>query len=219
MKNLSKDEKVLRESGQMSELHNDAPEDDKAEFNEAEFKKDLTELIPHLRAFSRSLCGNATLADDVAQDALLKAWNARERFIPGSNLKAWTFTILRNQFYSIKRRSWRATSLEPEVAEQTIVANSDAEQSMHLNDLRRGLDMLKDDQREAIILIGASGLSYEEAAEICDCAVGTIKSRVSRARKALETIMASGSFEGDADEVRAIDAMDAILKEADELRG
>lgn len=203
----------------MSELQNDAPEDDKPEFNEAEFKKDLTELIPHLRAFSRSLCGNATLADDVAQDALLKAWNARERFIPGSNLKAWTFTILRNQFYSIKRRSWRATSLEPEVAEQTIVANSDAEQSMHLNDLRRGLDMLKDDQREAIILIGASGLSYEEAAEICDCAVGTIKSRVSRARKALETIMTSGSFEGDADEVRAIDAMDAILKEADELRG
>lgn len=210
---------MLQESGQMSELQNDAPEDDKPEFNEAEFKKDLTELIPHLRAFSRSLCGNATLADDVAQDALLKAWNARERFIPGSNLKAWTFTILRNQFYSIKRRSWRATSLEPEVAEQTIVANSDAEQSMHLNDLRRGLDMLKDDQREAIILIGASGLSYEEAAEICDCAVGTIKSRVSRARKALETIMASGSFEGDADEVRAIDAMDAILKEADELRG
>ena len=203
----------------MSELQNDAPENDKPEFNEAEFKKDLTELIPHLRAFSRSLCGNATLADDVAQDALLKAWNARERFIPGSNLKAWTFTILRNQFYSIKRRSWRATSLEPEVAEQTIVANSDAEQSMHLNDLRRGLDMLKDDQREAIILIGASGLSYEEAAEICDCAVGTIKSRVSRARKALETIMTSGSFEGDADEVRAIDAMDAILKEADELRG
>lgn len=187
------------------------------EFNEAEFKKDLTALIPHLRAFSRSLCGNATLADDVAQDALLKAWNARERFIPGSNLKAWTFTILRNQFYSIKRRSWRATSLEPEVAEQTIVANSDAEQSMHLNDLRRGLDMLKDDQREAIILIGASGLSYEEAAEICECAVGTIKSRVSRARKALETIMNSGNFDNDADEVRAIDAMDAILDEADAL--
>ena len=88
---------------------------------------------------------------------------------------------------------------------------------MHLNDLRRGLDMLQDDQREAIILIGASGLSYEEAAEICDCAVGTIKSRVSRARKALETIMESGNFDGDADDVRAIDAMDAILKEADDI--
>jgi len=208
---------MLQESRLMSDPVDNTVDKDVPEFNEAEFKQELTELIPHLRAFSRSLCGNATLADDVAQDALLKAWNARERFIPGSNLKAWTFTILRNQFYSIKRRSWRATSLEPEVAEQTIVANSDAEQSMHLNDLRRGLDMLQDDQREAIILIGASGLSYEEAAEICDCAVGTIKSRVSRARKALEVIMESGNFDGDADNVRAIDAMDAILKEADAI--
>lgn len=208
---------MLQESVNMNATKDNIVETKPVEFNEEEFKQDLTALIPHLRAFARSLCGNATLADDVAQDALLKAWNARERFIPGSNLKAWTFTILRNQFYSIKRRSWRATSLEPEVAEQTIVANSDAEQSMHLNDLRRGLDMLQDDQREAIILIGASGLSYEEAAKICDCAVGTIKSRVSRARKALEVIMESGNFDSDADEVRAIDAMDTILKEADAI--
>lgn len=208
---------MLQESDTMSAVSEDSPASETPEFNEAEFKRDLTDLIPHLRAFSRSLCGNATLADDVAQDALLKAWNARERFIPGSNLKAWTFTILRNQFYSIKRRSWRATSLEPEVAEQTIVANSDAEQSMHLNDLRRGLDMLKDDQREAIILIGASGLSYDEAADVCGCAVGTIKSRVSRARKALEAIMEAGKFEGEADGVGAIDAMATILQEADAL--
>ncbi len=213
---------MLQESRTMTAPHEDASASESAaqdtpEFDEAAFKKDLTDLIPHLRAFSRSLCGNATLADDVAQDALLKAWNARERFIPGSNLKAWTFTILRNQFYSIKRRSWRATSLAPDVAEQTIVAASDAEQSMHLVDLRRGLDMLQADQREAIILVGASGLSYEEAAEICDCAVGTIKSRVSRARKALETIMTSGKFDGKGDDVRALDAMDAILDEADAL--
>ena len=188
-------------------------------FNEAEFKAELTALIPHLRAFSRSLCGNAALADDVAQDALLKAWNARERYRPGSNLKAWTFTILRNQFYSIKRRSWRATSLEPEVAEQTIVATSDVEQSVRVNELRRGLDMLPDDQREALILVGASGLSYDEAAEICDCAVGTIKSRVSRARKSLEVIMQSGEFDGEADNVSALDAMDTILAEAKSLAG
>jgi len=194
-----------------------APEEDVLELDEDQFRDDLTALIPHLRAFSRSLCGNATLADDVAQDALLKAWKARHRFKPGSNLKAWTFTILRNQFYSIKRRSWRATSLEPEVAEQTIVANTDAEQSIHLNELRRGLDMLKDDQREALILVGASGLSYEEAAEICDCAVGTIKSRVSRARKTLETIMQSGRFDDAPDKVRALDAMSTILAEADAL--
>jgi len=211
---------MLLESQTMTDSTQIAPENVPAEvpkFDENAFRSDLTALIPHLRAFARSLCGNATLADDVAQDTLLKAWNAREKFIPGSNLKAWTFTILRNQFYSIKRRSWRSTSLEPEVAEQTIVANSDAEQSVHLNELRRGLDMLQDDQREAIILIGASGLSYEEAAEICGCAVGTIKSRVSRARKTLEGIMETGKFDTDADGVDAMSAMDAILDEAAEI--
>lgn len=187
------------------------------EFDENQFREDLTALIPHLRAFARSLCGNAALADDVAQDAMLKAWNARERFKQGTNLKAWTFTILRNQFYSIKRRSWRSTSLEPEVAEQTIMSNADPEQSVHLNELRRGLDMLKDDQREALILVGASGLSYEEAAEICDCAVGTIKSRVSRARANLETIMKSGEFDDEPDNVGAMEAMSAILQEADQI--
>ncbi|WP_409432258.1 sigma-70 family RNA polymerase sigma factor [Litorimonas sp. RW-G-Af-16] len=181
------------------------------------FRQELTELIPHLRAFSRSLCGNPTLADDVAQDAMLKAWKAREKFKPGSNLKAWTFTILRNQFYSIKRRSWRATSLDQQVAEQTIVASSDQEKVVELNELRRGLDSLKDDQREALILVGASGLSYEEAAEICGCAVGTIKSRVSRARKALEVIMQTASFDTKADKIGALDAMDQILNEADAL--
>ena len=181
------------------------------------FRQELTALIPHLRAFARSLCGNATLADDVAQDAMLKAWKAREKFKPGSNLKAWTFTILRNQFYSIKRRSWRATSLDQEVAEQTIVAKSDQEKVVELNELRRGLDSLKNDQREALILVGASGLSYDEAAEICGCAVGTIKSRVSRARKELEIIMRNAAFDTQADDVSALDAMDEILGEAEQL--
>jgi RNA polymerase sigma-70 factor (ECF subfamily) len=181
------------------------------------FRRELTALIPHLRAFSRSLCGNATLADDVAQDAMLKAWKSRDKFKPGSNLKAWTFTILRNQFYSIKRRSWRATSLDQEVAEQTIVAKSDQEKVVELNELRRGLDSLKDDQREALILVGASGMSYDEAAEICSCAVGTIKSRVSRARKELDIIMKNADFDSNADNVSALDAMDEILSEADQL--
>ncbi len=186
-------------------------------FNEDDFRNELTALIPHLRAFSRSLCGNATLADDVAQDALLKAWNARERFRPGSNLKAWTFTILRNQFYSIKRRSWRATSLEPEVAEQTIVSASNQEDGVRLNELRSALDRLSDDQREAIILVGATGMSYEEAAEVCECATGTIKSRVSRARATLQSIMDDGDFNNKTDGIGALQAMDAILDEADKL--
>ena len=187
-------------------------------FNEEVFRAELTELIPHLRAFARSLCGNATLADDVAQDALLKAWNKRLSFKPGTNLKAWTFTILRNQFYTIKRRSWRATSLEPEVAEQTIVSVDNQDDTMRLNELRRALDMLSDDKREAIILVGASGMSYEEAALVCECAPGTIKSRVSRARKELEVIMTSGNFSNSPDSVGALDAMDAILDEADKLQ-
>ena len=194
-----------------------ASEAPKVEYDEDVFREELTALIPHLRAFSRSLCGNATLADDVAQDALLKAWNAREKYQPGTNLKAWTFTILRNQFYSIKRRSWRATSLEPEVAEQTIVAVDDAEAGVRLNELRKALSSLSDDQREALILVGASGLSYDEAAEICDCATGTIKSRVSRARKALAEIMETGNYDTSYDGVSALDAIDTILAEANDL--
>jgi len=186
-------------------------------FDEEAFKAELTSLIPHLRAFARSLCGNATLADDVAQDAMLKAWNARERYKTGTNMKAWTFTILRNQFYSIKRRSWRSSSLDQEVAEQTIVANDDVEKSMELNTVRKALGRLSDDQREAIILVGASGLSYEEAGQICGVAVGTVKSRVSRARTALLSIMEKGDFDNSADGIDALNAMSSILNEADTL--
>lgn len=185
--------------------------------DEQEFKAELTALIPHLRAFARSLCGNATLADDVAQDTMLKAWNARERFKPGSSMKAWTFTILRNQFYSIKRRSWRSSSLDSEIAEQTIVANDDVEKSMELNNVRKALNRLSDDQREAIILVGASGLSYDEAAEICGVATGTIKSRVSRARSSLLNIIEKGDFDNSADGIDALEAMSSILDEADTL--
>jgi RNA polymerase sigma-70 factor (ECF subfamily) len=189
-----------------------------ARMDEGQFKAELTALIPHLRAFARSLCGgNVALADDIAQDAMLKAWKARDRFKPGSNMKAWAFTILRNQFYSIKRRSWRATSLEPEVAEQTIISVENPDDSVRLNELRRALGRLSEDQREALILVGASGMSYEEAAEICKCATGTIKSRVSRARKQLEAIMDDGDFDNSQDGIGALDAMAAILQEADAL--
>ena len=97
------------------------------------------------------------------------------------------------------------------------MAKSDQEKVVELNELRRGLDSLKDDQREALILVGASGMSYDEAAEICSCAVGTIKSRVSRARKELDIIMKNADFDSNADNVSALDAMDEILSEADQL--
>ena len=185
--------------------------------SESQFRDELTALIPHLRAFARSLCGNAALADDIAQDAMLKAWKARERFKPGTNMKAWTFTILRNQFYSIKRRSWRATSLEQNVAEDTIMASESPDASVRLNELRYALGALSDDQREALILVGASGMSYEEAAEICGVASGTIKSRVSRARKTLEGIMEDGNFDKTDDGIGASGAIAAILEQAKQI--
>jgi RNA polymerase sigma-70 factor (ECF subfamily) len=179
------------------------------------FKRELVQLIPHLRAFARTLCGDATAADDLAQDAMMKAWDARASFQMGTNMKAWTFMILRNQFYSEKRRSWRQTQLDQEAAERTLVAVDDPEAPVALDELRQGLAMLPAEQREALILVGAGGFAYEEAAEICDCAVGTVKSRVSRARRALHGILDSGSY--DRDGASAGDAMRAILADAERL--
>ncbi len=158
--------------------------------NDKAFQADLIALIPHMRAFARSLCNNAAEAEDLAQDALAKAWGSRASFEMGTNLKAWTFMILRNQFYSDKRRSWRSSSLDPEVAERTLVAVTSPTAGLELDELRRALDMLPDDQREALILIGAAGMSYEEVGEITGVAVGTVKSRVSRARDRLALIYA-----------------------------
>jgi RNA polymerase sigma-70 factor (ECF subfamily) len=179
------------------------------------FRQELVQLIPHLRAFARTLCGDATAADDLAQDAMLKAWDARQSFEMGTNMKAWTFMILRNQFYSEKRRSWRQTQLDQEAAERTLVAVDDPEAPVALDELRQGLGMLPIEQREALILVGAGGFAYEEAAAICECAVGTVKSRVSRARRALQGILESGSYRRDGS--AAGEAMASILADAERL--
>ena len=192
--------------------------DDRNKLDDATFKKELTTLIPHLRAFARSLCRDASLADDLAQDAMLKAWNARDSFLAGTNMKAWAFTILRNAFYSEKRRSWRSTGLEPGVAEATLVSNSNPSDALELLALRNALALLPVDQKEALILVGAGGMAYEEAAEICGCAVGTIKSRVSRARKAVIEILESNSIGYNSDSGMSADkAFDDIMKQADEI--
>ncbi|WP_293610414.1 sigma-70 family RNA polymerase sigma factor [Ponticaulis sp.] len=185
-----------------------------------EFKSELSALIPHLRAFARNLCNDATQADDLAQETLLRAWKARESYQEGTNLKAWAFTILRNTFYSEKRRSWRRQPLDPEVAEATLVANDDASASMELLALRNAMNRLPDDQREALILVGAGGMPYEEVAEICGCAVGTIKSRVNRARNALAVILETNEagFSSDAN-MSADDVFDDLISQADKLSG
>jgi RNA polymerase sigma-70 factor (ECF subfamily) len=179
------------------------------------FRRELVRLIPHLRAFARTLCGDPTAADDLAQDAMLKAWDARASFEMGTNMKAWTFMILRNQFYSEKRRSWRQTQLDQEAAERTLVAVDDPEAPVALDELRQGLAMLPIEQREALVLVGAGGFAYEEAAAICECAVGTVKSRVSRARRALQGILESGAYTRDGSS--ASEAMSSILAHAERL--
>ena len=179
------------------------------------FKTELVALIPHLRAFARTLTGDPTAADDLAQEAMMKAWDARASYQMGTNMKAWTFMILRNQFYSEKRRSWRQSQLDQEAAERTLVAVDDPEAPVALDELRLSLAQLPAEQREALILVGAGGFAYEEAAEICGCAVGTVKSRVSRARKALHSILEDGSYERDGS--AAGDAMSAILADAERL--
>jgi len=155
----------------------------------SDFKQALLGSIPHLRAFARSLCNDAVAADDLVQDTMLRAWKARESYTANTSFRAWSFTILRNVFYSEKRRSWRSTELAPEIAERTLVASDNPAKGIELVELRNALDHLPDDQREAIILVGAGGMAYEEAAQIVGCAVGTIKSRVSRARKALAAML------------------------------
>ena len=179
------------------------------------FKHELTALIPQLRAFARTLTGDATQADDLAQDAMMKAWSARASFELGTNMKAWTFMILRNQFYSEKRRSWRQSQLDQEAAERTLVAPDDPMAPVALDELRQGLGMLPPEQREALILVGAGGFAYEEAAAICGCAVGTVKSRVSRARRALEAVLEAGDYERDG--APAGEAMGTIMADAERL--
>jgi len=156
---------------------------------DGEFKAGLLELIPFLRAFARSLCGNPDIADDLAQETLVKAWQSRATFAPGTNLKAWLFTILRNQFYSDRRRAWRQAPWDQDAAERIPGASEEQAWAAELSDTARALTSLSDEQREALILVGAGGFSYEAAAQICNCAVGTVKSRVARARKTLIGIL------------------------------
>lgn len=158
-----------------------------------DFRQELTSAIPYMRAFARSLTGNDAAADDLTQDALVKAWRARERFRAGTNFRAWVFTIVRNQFYSDQRRSWRQAPWDEEKAKRTLSGPQGLDSMMALDELRRALIELPEDQREAIVLVGAGGFAYEEAAQICGCAVGTIKSRVSRARKALAAMLVEGA--------------------------
>ncbi|MCF7646266.1 RNA polymerase sigma factor [Bacillus subtilis] len=154
-----------------------------------EFKRLMLAALPGLRAFAVSLSGQQDKADDLVQDTIMKAWGKRDSFEMGTNIKAWLFTILRNEFYSQMRKRGREIQDSDGLYTERLAVHPSQYGSLDLQDFRKALNELPDDQREAIILIGASGFSYEEAAEICECAVGTIKSRVSRARVRLQELL------------------------------
>lgn len=166
-----------------------------ARLSDAAFKAELTRVIPQLRAFARSLCGNHDLADDLVQETMMKTWAARQRYVAGTNFRAWTFTILRNHYFSLTRRRRFTGEWDELVANRVLAAPASQDSSIELRDLMRALLQLPEPQREALILVGAGGISYEETAEITGVAIGTVKSRVARARMALEALMNDGVLE------------------------
>ena len=159
----------------------------------ASWRDEVVGMIPALRAFAWSLSHNGSDADDLVQDTLIKAWSNREKFEPGTNLRAWLFTILRNTYYTNVLR--RRREVRDEMGEYAGALRTPPTQdwSVAMRSLQEALQQLPSEHREALILVGAAGLSYEEAAEICGCALGTIKSRVNRARARLLKIMDADS--------------------------
>ncbi len=153
------------------------------------WREDVIALIPALRAFAWSLSRNSADADDLVQDTLIKAWTHRAKFEPGTNLRAWLFTILRNTYYTAVVRRRREVADEDGKHAATLSAAPTQDWSIAVHSLQAALQQLPHEHREALVLVGAAGMSYEEAAEICGCALGTIKSRVNRARTRLLRIM------------------------------
>ena len=152
-------------------------------------REQILAAVPSLRAFATSLTGNRDRADDLVQDAILRAWANINQFERGTNLSAWLFTILRNQFHSEYRKRKR----EVEDADGSYAArlkkHPDQQSRLDFEDFRTALATLPLDQRGALLLVGAQGMSYEEAAAVCQVAVGTVKSRVNRARSKLASVL------------------------------
>jgi RNA polymerase sigma-70 factor (ECF subfamily) len=152
-------------------------------------REEIVEHLNALRAFALSLTRNRSLADDMVQDTVEKAWRNIDKFQPGSNMRAWLFTILRNTYYSSRRKAKREVP-DPEGAMVATLSEKPAHDGrLQMTDFRRAFAKLPVEQREVLILVGASGFSYEEAADTCGVAIGTIKSRLNRARANLTTLL------------------------------
>ncbi|KPQ05893.1 MAG: RNA polymerase sigma-70 factor, ECF subfamily [Rhodobacteraceae bacterium HLUCCA12] len=152
-------------------------------------REEIIEHLQALRAFALNLTRNGASADDLVQDTLLKAWTKFDLYRPGTNLRAWLFTILRNTFYSKHRKRAREVAdVEGQMAAR-LATKPDHDGRLALADLATAFAKLPDEQREVLVLVGAMGFSVEEAAETCGCAVGTVKSRANRGRRALAEML------------------------------
>ncbi len=172
-------------------------------------RQHLLAVIPSLRAFAISLTHDSVQADDLVQDALVRAWDHRSRFEPGTNFAAWVFTILRNGYYTVQRKRRREVEdVDGQYASQ-LVSPPPQGGNLDIQDLQRALRKLPAAQREVLLLVAAQGLSYEEAAQVCGCAVGSVKSRVNRARHRLSELLGVA-----AEEVGPDESVKAVLRTA-----
>jgi RNA polymerase sigma-70 factor (ECF subfamily) len=169
-----------------------------------QFRQHLLAAIPKLRAFALSLASHADYADDLVQETLMKAWNHQNSYQEGTNIKAWLFTILRNEFFSqLRKRRREVEDADGEYA-GSVMTPGGQESQLDMADLRIALQQLPEDQREAVVLVGASGFSYQEVADICHVPVGTVKSRVNRARNKLAALMGNEAPHGAEGEERQV---------------
>jgi RNA polymerase sigma-70 factor (ECF subfamily) len=178
-----------------------------------EMRTALLEAVPHLRAFARSLTRNRDQADDLVNDTIVRAIAASNLFTPGTNFRAWVFTILRNLFYNQGRRGKSRFSSIDDLTVDEPSESATQEASLEFCDFRRAFWQLPDHHREALILVGASGLNYEDAARICGCQIGTMKSRVSRARAELRRMIDDDAIvtkRGDSKPITGKDPFDLI---------
>ena len=157
--------------------------------NMSDPRDEIVEHLKTLRAFALSLTRNPSIADDMVQDTVEKAWSNIDKFEAGTNMRAWLFTILRNNYYSNRRRAKREVADPEGIMTEQLSEKPAHDGHLQLADFRTAFSELPDEQREVLLLVGASGFSYEEAADMCGVAVGTIKSRVNRGRKRLAELM------------------------------
>jgi RNA polymerase sigma-70 factor, ECF subfamily len=157
-----------------------------------EFRTEMLKVMPRLMAFARVLTRNREAAEDLVQDTVVRALRAQHSFEPGSNMLAWLCTILRNQHISGMRRKRHEAMPIDDLPDSAASIGANQDDVVEMSEIRRALLKLSPEHREVLVMVAAAGLSYAEAAEICGCAVGTVKSRVNRARNELRRLLSGG---------------------------